>query len=167
MRPGICFGASRPRSPGPDRRSKSSRWIMEGWGERPGITTVGERLHQHLNNSSGRHRPSGDTLMKTIIRTWVFLVVVMFPAAPLFGDEKEKSKPVVVELVGAVARPGGGDPLGVAVADKCAYVCAHQDGLRIVDVTDPRKPREISTFHTIGRTRDVSIQGKYAFLANQ
>jgi hypothetical protein len=96
------------------------------------------------------------------------LALMTLPVAAVQGDDKPKAQKVIVEVVGAVEDPDpASGPLGVAVAGKYAYVCNHKDGLRIVDVSDPKKPQEIGSFHTIGRTRDVSVQGRFAFVANQ
>src|SRR5262245_41539779 len=108
---------------------------------------------------SRRGRPS-----LTLAAELLTLTLMVLPLTPAFGDDKPKAQRVVVELVGAIEQYGGGGPLGVAVAGKYAHVCGHQDSLRIVDVSDPRSPREIGTFRTIGRTQDVAVQGKYAFL---
>jgi hypothetical protein len=68
--------------------------------------------------------------MQAILRIGVLLGGVLILTLPLSGDETAQSSSVVVELVGAVDRPGGGDPLGIAVAGKYAYVCGQWPGDR-------------------------------------
>jgi len=66
------------------------------------------------------------------------------------------------ERVGRVTLPSA--IRGIHVVDGYAYVADTDDGLRIVDVSDPAHPMEIG-FYKTRRTWDVYVEGRYAYLA--
>src|SRR5262245_16193506 len=81
----------------------------------------------------------------------------------LWAQDQALSVPVIIEVVGAVREPG--DPLGVTVARKHAYLCAADDGLHIVDVSDPNKPLKVGTCATLRCATDVTVRDQYAYVA--
>ncbi len=71
----------------------------------------------------------------------------------------------------AFAIPAGSLDLspGFAVAASTqgsyAYLAARQDGLRVVDLSSPDTPREVSALHIPGFAMDVTVHGNHAFVA--
>ena len=71
----------------------------------------------------------------------------------------------------AFANPAGSLDLspGFAVAASTqgsyAYIAARQDGLRVMDLSQPDSPREIGAYQTPGFAMDVAVQGGHAFVA--
>lgn len=59
-----------------------------------------------------------------------------------FDDAEGQGLSLVGEYVGGVA-PWGGLAVNVRVQDQIAYLATYEDGLRIVDVTDPAAPVEL------------------------
>jgi hypothetical protein len=55
--------------------------------------------------------------------------------------------------------------LRVAVAENHAYIADSVGGLRIVNVSNPAEPYEVSNFYSDWNIRDVAIDGSYAFVA--
>ena len=55
----------------------------------------------------------------------------------------------------------------ITLAGQYAYVVAGEDGIRIIDVSDPVSPQEIGGFDTPGKAREVAIAGHYAFVADE
>jgi len=59
----------------------------------------------------------------------------------------------------------------VAISDNLAFVVTYNHGLRIIDVTEPKKPKEIGRYdNRWSKSRfsgfvDVSVSGNYAYLA--
>src|SRR5262249_33274697 len=85
-------------------------------------------------------------------------------AAPAWSQGQATSFPANIEVVGAVREPS--DPLGVTVAGKHAYLCAADDGLHIVEFSDPKKPVKVGTCATLERATDVAVRDQYAYVAN-
>ncbi len=56
---------------------------------------------------------------------------------------------------------------GVFYADGKLFVTNIWSGLQIIDVSRPDKPNELSTFESLGRVRNVVVQGNYAILATE
>ncbi len=56
--------------------------------------------------------------------------------------------------------------LGVAVADRYAYVAACETGVHIVDVSDLANPRTVKVYDTPGCATDVVVEGEYAYIAD-
>ena len=71
----------------------------------------------------------------------------------------------------AFANPAGSLDLspGFAVAASTqgsyAYIAARQDGLRVMDLSQPDSPNEIGAYQTPGFAMDVAVQGDHAFVA--
>lgn len=64
-------------------------------------------------------------------------------------------------LRASTATPGG----GVAYSDGYVYVANFQTGLTLIDVHDPRQPRPVANLRTSGYPRQVTVAGKYAYIA--
>lgn len=58
------------------------------------------------------------------------------------------------------------DATDVDVAGGYAYVAAGEDGLRIVEITDPLSPTEYSLFDPPGSFAGVQVSGDYAYVAD-
>lgn len=54
----------------------------------------------------------------------------------------------------------------IAVSGSLAYVAASDQGLRVLDIADPRHPQEIGSVDTAGRARDVAVSGTHAYVAD-
>ncbi|MDH7512422.1 MAG: hypothetical protein QHH14_05705 [Clostridiales bacterium] len=59
---------------------------------------------------------------------------------------------------------GGG--YAIAVRQKTAYVAAGKEGLKIIDVSDPKSPLLKGGMDTNGEARDVALSKSYAFIAD-
>jgi hypothetical protein len=59
---------------------------------------------------------------------------------------------------------GGG--YSITVREKTAYLAAGQEGLKIVDVSDPMSPQINAAVDTNGEARDIGLSGSYAFVAD-
>jgi hypothetical protein len=95
---------------------------------------------------------------------WLILSTTVLVAAPAWSQDQATSFPANIEVVGAVREPS--DPLGVTVAGKHAYLCAADDGLHVVDVSDPKKPVKVGTCATLERATDVAVRDQYVYVAN-
>ena len=54
----------------------------------------------------------------------------------------------------------------LAIAGRYAYVADGDSGLRIVDITDPTAPNEVSAYDTPGFASGVAVAGRYAYIAD-
>ncbi len=59
-----------------------------------------------------------------------------------------------------------GSARNVVVSGKYAYVADEQNGLRIIDISDPTNPTEVGSYDTPGTTHAVAVKNQYAFLAD-
>ena len=75
---------------------------------------------------------------------------------------EEPTKVAILQLVGSLA---GGDPQDVAVQGDYAYVAA-EGILSILDVSNPRRPKQVAWFDTPGEAQTVFVQGKYVYVAD-
>jgi len=57
----------------------------------------------------------------------------------------------------------GGIGNGIEARGDYVYMACHTDGLRIMDVSDPTKPREAGICHEKGLSRGLAVSGKYAY----
>lgn len=55
---------------------------------------------------------------------------------------------------------------GVAIDGSTAYLCAHGDGLEIVDLTVPRAPQLLATIPDLVNSWDIALQGNLAYVAD-
>jgi hypothetical protein len=77
-------------------------------------------------------------------------------------DISSPSSPTVVgrtDLLPEVVR-------GVAVVGGYAYIADYDDGLRVIDVSDPAHPAEVGHYDTPGHAYDVVVVGDYAYVAD-
>jgi len=74
------------------------------------------------------------------------------------------SQGVAVTKVGQL---GGDDYRSVAVSGNYAYCAADQNGLIIVDITDPANPFVKGRYNTPGHSRSVKVTGNYAYVADK
>jgi len=65
-------------------------------------------------------------------------------------------------LVGGVDTPGSADD--VEVAGPLAFVADYGGGLRIIDISNPADPLEISALEDITPARDVEVEGELVFV---
>jgi hypothetical protein len=56
--------------------------------------------------------------------------------------------------------------LGVGVQDGRAYLAARDAGVRIVDVTNPARPRAVGRVDTPGEAWDVEVAGNLLYVAD-
>jgi hypothetical protein len=57
------------------------------------------------------------------------------------------------------------DAYGVAVADTIAFVAAQNNGMRIVNVSDPANPSEVGFYSTSGTAHDMAVVDTLVYLA--
>jgi len=70
--------------------------------------------------------------------------------------------------VSLVGRYDTGDwAYGVYVSGSYAYVADEDDGLRIIDVSDPSSPSEVGFYDTGGSALGVYVSGSYAYVADE
>ncbi len=67
-------------------------------------------------------------------------------------------------LVGMVRTPGQAE--GVVVKDGYAFVCDGLDGLKVIDVSNPEKPRIVANFSFGGNLKQIRIEDSTAYIAN-
>ena len=75
----------------------------------------------------------------------------------------QASDPVNPVLLGKIVLPEMIRKM--AFYDNKIYVADYNGGLRIVDVSDPSAPREISAIEKIGTAIDLVLDGNYAYIA--
>ena len=80
------------------------------------------------------------------------------------------SSPTDLDDIGGIAvQPPSnmsyGSAFDVFVTEDRAYIAYAEDGLRIVDIHNPEKPKLLSTFKADGNVRDVVARGNYAYVA--
>ena len=56
--------------------------------------------------------------------------------------------------------------LGVDVAGAFAYLAEDFLGLRVIDISDPKAPREVAHLDTPGEAMRVRVEGRYAYVAD-
>jgi hypothetical protein len=54
----------------------------------------------------------------------------------------------------------------LAIGEDYVYVAAGEGGLRVVDITDPTKPTEISRYNPSESANDVSVDGNFVYIAD-
>lgn len=59
-----------------------------------------------------------------------------------------------------------GDACCVAVLGNYAYVADYDDGLRVIDISNPSSPYEVGFWDTPGWARGVAVAGNYAYVAD-
>ena len=74
---------------------------------------------------------------------------------------------VLVERVGQWPDQGGVAGFGVAVVGSYAYLASGTNGLHVVDVSDPTRPRRVGGYDTPGSAWAVAVTGHYAYVADQ
>jgi len=77
-------------------------------------------------------------------------------------DVSDKAHPIVIGRTGVLP----GVVSGVAVAGSYAYVAVEGGGLRIINVADPARPREVGFYDTPGWAYGVAVSGSYAYVAD-
>lgn len=83
----------------------------------------------------------------------------------------EDEEPKDLQAIGHYDSPGSANQLFVQCAEKegeptYVYLADGKRGLRIIDVTDPRLPREIAVVDTPGFANDVVVVNKIAYVAD-
>ena len=73
-----------------------------------------------------------------------------------------------VEMVGSLEWPGeeAEGARAVALSGDLAYVASGESGLRVVDISEPARPREVGVWDQPGYARGIVISGNYAYLAH-
>src|SRR5262245_39181052 len=88
----------------------------------------------------------------------------VFPQDKSARPEQQAGQ-VLLDLVGQTAEPRASRPLGLAVVGKHAYLAGWHRGLRIVDISNVRDPRELRACRVQGHVGDLVVNGGYAFVA--
>jgi len=57
-----------------------------------------------------------------------------------------------------------GHEFDVYVSGSYAYVAAYEDGLKVIDISDPTNPVEVGHFNYIGYAHHVYVSGSYAYV---
>lgn len=101
---------------------------------------------------------------RTLVFLGTALLLVKSAASPsLSQDKSTQPRQVITELVGQPRQAHG--PLGLALSGDYSYLAAWRRGLRIVNVSNPKEPREIGNCQIQGTVRDVVVVGGYAYVA--
>jgi hypothetical protein len=90
------------------------------------------------------------------------------PAAQAGPDAKKQERrpqQIAAELVGQTGERQAPGPLGIAVAGDYAYLAAWRRGLRVVNISNPKEPKEVGGCRIQGDAKDVVVAGGYAFVA--
>src|SRR5262249_54769065 len=95
--------------------------------------------------------------------------VIERPAGAQPEPKKSDREPpkVVAERVGQIGERRAPGPLGIAVAGGYAYLAAWRHGLRVLNIADPKEPKEVAECRIEGDAKDVVVAGGYAFVAAQ
>src|SRR5207247_335827 len=104
-------------------------------------------------------------------------LALAFPCAathqPATGAQPDSKKvdrqpqQVVAELLGRTEERQASGPLGIAVSGDYAYLAACRRGLRVVNISNPKEPKEVGGCRIQGDAKDVVVAGGYAFVAAQ
>ena len=74
-----------------------------------------------------------------------------------------KLHPYTMQLAGTYDTPGAA--YGVAVEGNYAYVADDDDGIQVIDISDPANPTLAGHYDTPGSAYDVAVRGNYAYVA--
>src|SRR5262245_18525124 len=80
-------------------------------------------------------------------------------------DRPDAPRKVAVELMGRTDDGSAPGPLGLTVAGDYAYLAAWRRGLRVIRVSDPMAPTEVSSCPIRGEAKDVAVAGGHAYVA--
>jgi hypothetical protein len=86
-------------------------------------------------------------------------------AQPDLKKPDRKAPQVAAELVGQREERQASGPLGICVHGDYAYLAAWRRGLRVVEISNPKEPKELAGCRIQGEAKDVVVAGGYAFLA--
>jgi hypothetical protein len=56
--------------------------------------------------------------------------------------------------------------MGITAKGNYAYVADGSRGLRIIDISAPRSPKEVGSFDTPGWAQGITAKGNYVYLAD-
>lgn len=89
-----------------------------------------------------------------------FVAILLFMAAPSFAQDS-----LNVRRIGQMT--ASGQAVAVEVRDTFAYVADGTDGLRVLNISNPSQPYEVSYYDTPGSAREVTLVGDFAFIADR
>ena len=55
---------------------------------------------------------------------------------------------------------------GLAVSGSLVYVADEESGLRVIDISNPARPREVGFIDTPGQARKIALSGIFAYVAD-
>jgi len=101
-------------------------------------------------------------MSQPFVRAFLLMGLVSLPAMILLADPKltpgqDQAPKVAVRLVGKVHADNRGDPMGLAVVGKWAYLTASDDGLFVVDVSNPAAPKRVAACRLPGSASGVAV----------
>ncbi len=76
------------------------------------------------------------------------------------------SNPAALSVAGKTNSNWADEVLGIGVRGSYAYVATGNEGLRVVDVSNPTSPAEVGFYNTPGYAWDVAIDGNFAYVAD-
>jgi len=76
------------------------------------------------------------------------------------------SNPAMLSVLGKTSSSWADEVLGITVRGNYVYVAAGNEGLRVVDVSDPHNPLEVGFYNTPGYAWDVFVSGSFAYVAD-
>ena len=88
---------------------------------------------------------------------------------PMFSNPTDGSNPddLVAEVtlweIGHTANDGF--QMDLEIQDDLAFVAQREDGLAIVNISDPEDPQVVGNYDTVGDALGVAVQGKFCFIA--
>ena len=86
----------------------------------------------------------------------------------LILDISEPDAPEFLAMYDLQGFAGSGETamIGVAVKESLAFVTDMDEGMHVVDISDPVEPRLLASMVTSGRACDVEVRGDYAIVAD-
>jgi len=98
----------------------------------------------------------------TVSGNYAYLLSRVNPNDPYWIQVVDVANPSNPELKGGIQLPYRASDL--AVSGNYVFVAADDDGIRVIDVSNPDAPTEVATFG-VPNVYDISVQGNYAYFA--
>lgn len=81
-------------------------------------------------------------------------------------DVTRPDDPQEVSSLDAGYRIGGNWDVPIVASDSYLYLATYDGGLRVIDASDPARPREAGFYNAAGEAGDVTVSGGYVYLAS-
>ena len=90
-----------------------------------------------------------------LVLCWTAIHTSTASAQPEPKKPDREPPKVVAELVGQIGERRAPGPLGIALSGDYAYLAAWHRGLRVVNIADPKEPKEVAEFRIEGTVRPI------------